>query len=155
LSWILPEVRLPVGGKVRNVRPLDMRGSGAIPTQLKAAAEQAPDRAPEPETTPSPARPAVTQEEPNMAEKKPLAERIVEALRAHKQLTLEQLAKHAETTVATLYTMMGSLKKKHGVAKVGRRARPPSSALPISRPPPSARARRRRRSRRSTHPPNG
>jgi DNA-binding IclR family transcriptional regulator len=56
-----------------------------------------------------------------MADKKPLAVRIVEALREHKQLTLEQIAKHADTTVATLYTMMGTLKKQHGVARVGAR----------------------------------
>lgn len=54
-----------------------------------------------------------------MADKKPLAVRIVEALREHKQLTLAQLAKHADTTVSTLYTMMGTLKKLHGVARVG------------------------------------
>jgi hypothetical protein len=33
-------------------------------------------------------------------------------------LTLEQLAEHAETTVGTLYTMMGTLKKQHGVVKI-------------------------------------
>lgn len=83
----------------------------------KPAAERAPDRAPTPATTPSPSRPVAT-EEKSMADKKPLAERIVEALRAHGNLTLTQLAKHAGTTVSTLYTMMGSLKKKHGVQRI-------------------------------------
>jgi hypothetical protein len=54
-----------------------------------------------------------------MPDKKPLAERIVAALREHGNLTLEKIAKHADTTVATLYTMMGTLKKLHGVARVG------------------------------------
>jgi hypothetical protein len=87
-------------------------------SKSKAAAERAPDRAPKPVTTPSPARPAVHQEQP-MPDKKPLAERIVAALREHGNLTLEKIAKHADTTVATLYTMMGTLKKLHGVTQVG------------------------------------
>jgi hypothetical protein len=50
-------------GNARDVRPLDMRGSGAKATeQPNAAAERAPDRAPKPVTTPSPARPAVGSE---------------------------------------------------------------------------------------------
>jgi DNA-binding IclR family transcriptional regulator len=58
-----------------------------------------------------------------MPDKKPLAERIVAALREHGNLTLEKIAKHADTTVATLYTMMGTLKKLHGVTQ-GRDGRP-------------------------------
>lgn len=54
-----------------------------------------------------------------MKDKEPLAERIVKALREHGKLTLEQIAKHADTSVATLYTMMGTLKKHHGVARAG------------------------------------
>jgi hypothetical protein len=54
-----------------------------------------------------------------MADKKPLTERVLNALSAHGPMTLESLAKHADTTVSTLYTMMGTLKKKHGVARVG------------------------------------
>jgi hypothetical protein len=90
----------------------------------KAAAERAPDRAPKPVTTPSPARPAALPEA-TMKEKKPLAERVVEALRAHGNMTLEQLAKRVETTVQTLYTMMGTLKKR-GVTAIEKRGNAPS-----------------------------
>lgn len=53
-----------------------------------------------------------------MKDQKPLAERILDALKKDGPMTLEQIAEHAETTVGTLYTMMGSLKKKHGVVKI-------------------------------------
>lgn len=51
---------------------------------------------------------------------KPLAERIVEVLGARGPLNLDELAKHADTTKATLYTMIGTLQKKHGVVRVER-----------------------------------
>ncbi len=82
----------------------------------KTAAVRAPDRAPKPETTPSPAQRQPIQEVP-MATKKPVAERVVAALKERGASTLEQLAKHADTTVGTLYQMMGTLKKNHGVHK--------------------------------------
>lgn len=87
--------------------------------QPQTAARQAPDRAPMPETTPAP-RPAAAPQEETMAEKKSVTERVIEALQKHGALALDQLAKHASTTKATLYTMMGTLQKKHGVVKVGR-----------------------------------
>lgn len=52
-----------------------------------------------------------------MKDKKPVAERALDALRAHGPQTLEQLAKRADTTVANLYNVMGTLKKQHGVTK--------------------------------------
>lgn len=44
-----------------------------------------------------------------MAPKKPLAERIVEALKQHGRCSLDQLAKHAGTTKNTLSTMMSGI----------------------------------------------
>jgi hypothetical protein len=62
-----------------------------------------------------------------MSEKKPLTERIIEAFRAHGNMTLDQLAKHAETSVATLYTMTGSLKKQHGIVRLPQQKAGPST----------------------------
>lgn len=72
---------------------------------------------------PAPLRPAAPRavdspKEEVMANEKPLAERIVDALKKHGKLNLDQLAKHASTTKGTLYTMMGSLVKNHGVRRV-------------------------------------
>jgi hypothetical protein len=126
-SWILPVLdrsRLP-SGTMRIVKPLDMRGSGAVPApatprsflppQPNAAAQRAPDRAPEPETKPSPARPAAEQEE--VMKGKKVAERVLDALRTHGACTIVQLAEHADTTAGTLGTIMGTLVKEHGLVK--------------------------------------
>jgi DNA (cytosine-5)-methyltransferase 1 len=88
----------------------------------KPAAERAPDRAPEPVTTPSPARLAASSEAP-MKEKKQLADRVADALRAHGAQTIEQLAKRCDSTVGSLHQTMGSIKKKHGVGIVERKGR--------------------------------
>lgn len=86
-----------------------------------ASAEPAKQQEPAPvETTPSPAPAAVHHEEEVMAEKKPLAERVVEALKEHGNLSIPDLAKCAGTTPATLYTLMGTFVKKHGVVKLSR-----------------------------------
>ena len=83
----------------------------------KAAAGMAPDRAHSPATTPAPAPAAAPHQEQAMATKKPLAERVVEALKKHGACTLEQLAKHAGSTAGSLSTIMGTLKKKYGVIR--------------------------------------
>jgi hypothetical protein len=79
-----------------------------------AAAERAPDRAPKPVTTPSPARQAASQEYP--MEKKTVAERAFDAIKAHGPITLEQLAKRVGSTVGSLYTQLPKLREL-GVAK--------------------------------------
>jgi biotin operon repressor len=61
--------------------------------------------------------PAAAQEEEPMKEKKTVAERAIDAMRKHKCLTLEQLAKHAGSTKASLYTVMAELKKQ-GIRRV-------------------------------------
>lgn len=69
---------------------------------------------------PAPDQPAADPHEEEVMEKRPLAERVVEALRKHGNLNLDDLAKHAGTTKGTLYTMMGTFQKKHGVVKISR-----------------------------------
>ena len=47
--------------------------------------------------------------------KKTVVERCVEVLKKNGRMKSSELAKHAGTTVGTLYTLIGELKKKHGV----------------------------------------
>lgn len=66
-------------------------------------------------TAPAPARPAVQQETP-MSDKKPIKERVRDALEKHGKRQLSQLAKDVGTTPATLSAMMGKLKDE-GIVK--------------------------------------
>lgn len=125
MSWLLPEVRLPVG-RVRTVRPLDMRGSGALeegsttkqPTSSPKQASATLDKTPTAqEDAAAPAPVEDHHEEEPMKDKKPVIERVFEVLQKHGACTLEQIAQHADTSVANLYNYMGTLKKKHGVVK--------------------------------------
>lgn len=102
----------------------------------KTAAGQTSSRAPKPETATTSA-PAAAPQEVVMKPKTTVAERVVEALKKHGRCTVEQLARHADTTKATLYTMLGTLKKHHGVVstergiyELGDKAAPPPKATP-------------------------
>lgn len=89
------------------------------PAQPKTAAGQASagtvPLAHERPAAPAPA--AAPLEEQSMSDKKPLADRIHDALKAHGPMDAEQLAKRSGTTRATIYTMAGTLQKKFGVTK--------------------------------------
>lgn len=93
------------------------RDIAAMRQGSRIAAVRAPDRAPTPVTTPSPARPAVLLKEPDMSQKKPVAERVVEALKQHGQCNLHQLAKYTGSTAGSLSTMIGKI---DGVKRVAR-----------------------------------
>lgn len=58
-----------------------------------------------------------------MKEKKQLADRVADVLRAHGPQTIEQLAKRCDSTVGSLHQTMGSIKKKHGITIVERKGR--------------------------------
>lgn len=113
------------------IHPVGLRDSATVykfgkPPKESTAAEPGSDRGsghqPRPASTTAlaPARPAEQRDEEEHMQKKPLKDRIVEALRSHGALNVDQLAKHADTTKATLGTMMGTLQKTAGVVKVKR-----------------------------------
>lgn len=94
----------------------------------------------------SPAAPASPpQEKTTMQPKKTVPERVLDALKEHGHCNLEQLAKFASTTKSTLYTLMGTLQKKHGVVKIARGVYglgKPSTAPVVAKAPAEQRAAR-------------
>ena len=117
-----PRITLPESGGTRPPPVSAAALAIAAMRQPKAAPVRALGRAPTPATTPAPApaQPLHQEVAPMSKKDTSVAERVVEALTKHGPLDLDALSAKASTTKSTLYTMLGTLQKKHGVVRVSR-----------------------------------